>query len=89
MQSILEDEQGVDVQVSGKGNNCSGGHEIQLTSSSAILLFLRVLWHQQRPEGNCPGIQDTHKFTWSHPVERCSTRTLPLPTPPEAHLSLR
>lgn len=88
MPSILEDEQGVHVQLSGKGNNCSGGHEVQLTSSSAVLLSPRVPWHQQRPEGNCPGVQDTQKFTQSHPVERCSTGTSPLTTSPEPQLSL-
>lgn len=66
----------VDVQLLGKGNNCSGGHKVQLNSSSAALPSPRVLWHQQGPEGKCPGIQDTHKFPWSHPVERCSTRTI-------------
>lgn len=88
MPSILEDEQGVHVQLSRKGNNCSGGHKVQLTSSSAVPLSPRVPWHQQGPEGNYPGTQDTHKFTCSHPVERCSTRTLPLTTSPEPQLSL-
>lgn len=63
MLSIQEDEQGVNVQLLGKGNNCSGGHKVQLTSSSAVLPSPRVPRHQQGTEGKHPGIQDTHRIT--------------------------